>query len=310
MARYAVLDIGTNSIKFQIAEKQADGTWSAVLDQSEVSRLGANMQATGQITPEAMERNVKAIARMMAVTRAQNVDRVMAVGTMCLRTAQNAQEFLQRVKQECGLAIEVISGEEEARLSYLAVKAGIALHKGQVVMFDTGGGSTEFIFGKDEHIERRFSVNIGAVRYTEQMLVSDPVTQEEFTQAMQAIEHDLAEVHFDENIETLIGVGGGIVNLCAVKLQLTEYQPGLIHGSLLELCEVERQIDLYRSKTITERKQLPGLQPERADVILAGAMIVRTILKKAGVGSLIVSVRGLRHGVLLDRFRSNPPQAP
>jgi exopolyphosphatase/guanosine-5'-triphosphate,3'-diphosphate pyrophosphatase len=171
-----------------------------------------------------------------------------------------------------------------------------------VVMFDTGGGSTEFIFGKDEHIERRVSVNVGAVRYTEQLLVSDPVTQEEFTQAMKAIEHDLAEVHIAENIGTLIGVGGGIVNLCAVKLQLTVYQPDRIHGFRLELREVERQIELYRSKTIAERKQLPGLQPERADVILAGAMIVRTILQKAGVPSLLVSDRGLRHGVLLDRF--------
>jgi exopolyphosphatase/guanosine-5'-triphosphate,3'-diphosphate pyrophosphatase len=302
LARYAILDIGTNSIKFHLAEKQADGKWSTVLDQSEVSRLGANMQATGQITPEAMERNVKAIVRMMTVTRAQEVEQVVAVGTMCLRAAKNSQEFIQRVKQECGLTIEVISGEEEARLSYLAVQSGIVLPKGHVVMFDTGGGSTEFIFGKDEYIERRFSLNVGAVRYTEQMLVSDPVTQDEFTQALQRIEHDLAEVHVDETIDTLIGVGGGIVNLCAVKLQLTAYQPDLIHGARLELHEVERQIELYRSKTIVERKKIVGLQPARADVILAGAMIVRTILKKAGVWSLIVSGRGLRHGVLLDRF--------
>jgi exopolyphosphatase/guanosine-5'-triphosphate,3'-diphosphate pyrophosphatase len=302
MAKYAVIEVGTNSIKFHIAEKDAEGRWSVVLDTSEISRLGSGMQATGDISLAAMARNVNVIAEMIKVTREQGIDQVVAVGTMCLRTAKNAQEFVQRVKQKCSVTIEVISGEEEARLAYLAVKSGIGLKRGKLVIFDTGGGSTEFIFGRDEQIEKRLSVNVGAVRYTEQILVSDPVTQKEFDQAVAAIEHDFAGIQFDGNVKKLIGIGGGVTNLLAVRHQRAVYDPELIHGSTLELAEIDRQIDLYRSKTIAERRKIVGLQPERADVILAGAVIVRVIMKKAAVDSITVCDRGVRHGLILDRF--------
>ncbi len=302
MATYAVIDIGTNSVKFHIAEKYAEGAWSVVLDETNISRLGEGMQATGTISPEAMRRNIKSVSEMVQNARRHEVSEIAAVGTMCLRTAYNAQEFVAQVKEACDVTVEIISGEEEARLAYLAVKSGVGLQEGQVLIFDTGGGSTEFIFGKGEQIERRFSLNVGAVRYTEQFLCSDPVTQEEKEQAAAEIEKGLAYLTFTGEIHALIGIGGGVTNLSAVKHQLHAYDPDIVHGSALGLADIERQIHLYQSKTIAERKEIVGLQPKRADVILAGALIVRAIMKKAGVDSFTVSDRGLRHGLLVDRF--------
>jgi exopolyphosphatase/guanosine-5'-triphosphate,3'-diphosphate pyrophosphatase len=303
MAKYAVIDIGTNSIKFHIAEKDAEGTWSVVLDEANISRLGEGLQATGNISPEAMKRNVKAVSEMTEKARERGVSDIVAVGTMCLRTAQNAQEFVNRVKDACDVMVEIIPGEEEARLAYLAVKSGIGLKDGRLVIFDTGGGSTEFIFGKGDQIEKRFSLNVGAVRYTEQILVSDPVTQDELNNTIAAVEQDFAkDLQLEGTVDALVGMGGTVTNLSAVKHQLAQYDPDVIQGSVLKLEEIERQIALYQSRTVAERKEIVGLQPKRADVILAGAIIVHVIMKKAGVNAFTVSDRGLRHGLVVDRF--------
>ena len=302
MARYAVIDVGTNSIKCHIAEKTPDGKWREVLDLTEISRLGEGLQKTERINRESMERNVRVITDMMEIIHKHGVEDVVAVGTMCLRTAKNATEFIQRVQQTSGIMIEVIPGQEEAQLAYLAVKTGIQSEKGNILIFDSGGGSTEFIFGSNEHIETRFSLNIGAVLYTEQFLISDPVTEEEIEHVISSVKHNLRELHFQKNIDVLVGIGGTVTNLCAVKHQLTQYTPATIQGSILERREIERQIALYQSKTLEERKHIVGLQPKRADVILAGAIIVHEIMKKTGVDAFTVSARGLRHAVITDRF--------
>jgi len=275
MVKYAAIDIGTNSSKFHIAEKDEAGQWSVVLDESNISRLGEGLQATGKINPKAMERNVNVVSEMAHRAREQEVSDIVAVGTMCLRTARNAQEFVKRVKDACDVTVEIIPGEEEARLAYLAVKSGIGMQKGNLMIFDTGGGSTEFIFGKDAQIKKRFSLNVGAVRYTERILVSDPVTQDELNKTVAAVEQDFVEnLQFEGTVDTLVGMGGNVTNLSAVRHQLAQYDPEVIQGSVLELAEIERQITLYQSKTVAERKKIVGLQPKRADVILAGAIIV------------------------------------
>jgi len=303
MAKYAVIDIGTNSIKFHMAEKNADGQWSVVLDEANIARLGEGLQATGKISPKAMDRNVEAVVAMAQRAREHNVNDIAVVGTMCLRTAQNAQEFVTRVKDACDVTVEIIPGEEEARLAYLAVKSGIGLDKGNLTIFDTGGGSTEFIFGHDQQMKKRFSLNVGAVRYTEHILVSDPVTPDEVKQAVAAVEQDFAGgLQFDGPVDALVGMGGTVSNLSAVKHRLAQYDPDLIQGSVLTLEEIERQTALYQSKTIAERREIVGLQPKRADVILAGAIIVSVIMRKAGVNAFTVSDQGLRHGLIVDRF--------
>ena len=192
MSRQAVIDVGTNSVKFHVGELQADGTWATVADRAEVSRLGEGIQETGAIAPAAMERTVAAIAGMTEEAARLGVEGVTAVGTMGLRTAANSQEFLDLVKQRCGVTIEVISGADEGRIAYLAVQSGLGLGDGSLVIFDTGGGSSQFTFGQGTRVDRQFSLNVGAVRYTETFHLDQAVSPEDLNRAVAAIAADLS----------------------------------------------------------------------------------------------------------------------
>lgn len=302
MARFAVIDIGTNSIKFHIADRKDDGTWGVVLDRADLTRLGENLQATGEIGPEAMERNVTAIAGMVAEAAKEGVSAVAAVGTMALRTARNSKQFIDRVRERCGLAIEVIPGEEESRLSYLAVKSGIGLTNGSMVIFDTGGGSTEFVFGTGTAVLDRFSLNVGALRFTESFGLGSAVSPERLKEAIDAIGKDLERLDAAATPDALVGMGGTVTNIAGVRHRLAKYDPDIVQGSTIDKWEIDRQIELYSTRSVEDRRHVIGLQPKRADVILAGVCIVHTIMAKLHKDIFTVSDRGLRHGLLVDRF--------
>ncbi len=221
---------------------------------------------------------------------------------MGLRTAANSRAFLELVKDRCGVAIEVISGEEEARLAYLAVRSGIGLADGALVIFDSGGGSSQFTFGHGNQIDRQFSVNVGAVRYTERFGLDQAVSPDVLQQAQGAIAADLHSLDGARAPDALVGMGGAVTNIAAVMHGLSTYVPDVIQGSVIARAEIERQIEQYRKLPTESRRQVVGLQPKRAEVILAGLCIVRTILDKLNCSSLTVSDRGLRHGLLLERF--------
>src|SRR5271167_2930084 len=302
MPRYAVIDVGTNSMKFNVSERRDDGTWRTVVDRAEITRLGEGLEKTGEIGSEAMERTVSAIAAMAAEARDNGVTAIAAVGTMGMRMARNSQQFIDSVEQRCGVRIEIIPGEEEGRLAYLAVKAGLGLAEGSLAIFDTGGGSTQFTFGHGSVVEERFSLNVGAVRFTEKYGLAGVISQERLHAAIDAIASELARIDARPAPDTLVGMGGAITNIAAVKHQLAKYDPDVIQGSVIERTEVERQIELYCSRSLEERRAIVGLQPKRADVILAGACIVKLVMDKLGKDRLSVSDRGLRHGLLIDRF--------
>lgn len=302
MPRYAVIDVGTNSVKFNISERRLDGTWQTVMDRAEITRLGEGLEKTGEIGSEAMERTVSIIAAMVLQAREAGVAVIAAVGTMGMRTAHNSQQFIDMVEQRCGVRIETIPGTEEGRLAYLAVKAGLGLAEGSLVIFDTGGGSTQFTFGRGSNVEEQFSLNIGAVRFTEKYGLAGAISQEQLKVAQDAIASEFTRIDGRASPDALVGMGGAITNIAAVKHQMAKYDPDVIQGSVIERTEVERQIELYRSKTTDERRAIVGLQPKRADVILAGVCIVKIVMDKLGKDKLSVSDRGLRHGVLIDRF--------
>jgi exopolyphosphatase/guanosine-5'-triphosphate,3'-diphosphate pyrophosphatase len=304
MARYAVIDVGTNSVKFNVSERREDGTWRTVVDRAEITRLGEGLQETGEINSDAMERTVSAIGAMAAEAQDNEVTAIVAVGTMGLRTAGNSNQFIDAVQQRCGVRIEVIPGEEEGRLAYLAVKSGLGLAEGSLVIFDTGGGSTQFTFGRGASVEERFSLNVGAVRFTEEYGLGGMVSPAQLRTALDAIAADLARLGTGRSPDALVGMGGAITNIAAVKHGLAKYDPDIVQGSVIERAEIERQIELYRSRSLDDRRKIVGLQPKRADVILAGACIVMTVMDKLSKDELSVSDRGLRHGLLIDRFAS------
>jgi exopolyphosphatase / guanosine-5'-triphosphate,3'-diphosphate pyrophosphatase len=302
MPRFAVIDIGTNSVKFNIGERADDGTWRTIVDRADITRLGEGLEKTGEISSDAMERTVAAIAAMVDEAHKNNVAAIAAVGTMGMRTARNSQQFINAVEQRCGVKIEVITGDEEGRLAYIAVKSGLGLGEGSLAIFDTGGGSSQFTFGHASTVQERFSVNVGAVRYTEKYRLADMVTAEQLNAVLAALAADLAKLDNRPVPDALVGMGGAITNMAAVKHGMAKYDPAIIQGSVIERAEVERQIQMYSSKSLEQRRAIVGLQPKRADVILAGACIVKTVMDKLRKDSLSVSDRGLRHGLLIDRF--------
>jgi exopolyphosphatase / guanosine-5'-triphosphate,3'-diphosphate pyrophosphatase len=224
------------------------------------------------------------------------------VGTAGMRMAENSQELIDAVRQRCGITIEVLSGEEESRIAYLGVKAGIGEVAGSIVVFDTGGGSSQFTFGQGDEVAERFSVNVGAVRYTERFGLDQAVSDEELEAAMQAIAEDLERLDGRPAPDAVVALGGAVTNLAAVKHEMATYDPDVIQGTVLERSEIDRQIQLYRERSADQRRSIVGLQPKRAEVILAGACVVRTVMGKLQRESLTVSDRGLRHGLVAERF--------
>ena len=300
--RYAVIDVGTNSVKFHVGERSADGTWTTVVDRAEVTRLGEGLDESGELQEQPMDRTVEAIAGMAEEARRDGVEEIAAVGTAGLRIASNSRAFLDAVRERTGIEVEVISGEEESRLAYVAARSVLGAARGAVVVFDTGGGSSQFTFGRGDEVDERFSVNVGAVRFTERFGLDGPVDEDTLAAARDAIAADLARLDARPTPDALVGMGGAVTNIAAVKHALATYDPNVVQGTVLDVAELERQIELYRTRTADERRELVGLQPKRADIILAGACIVRTVLDKLGADALTVSDRALRHGLIVDRF--------
>ena len=301
--RYAAIDVGTNSVKLHVGELLDDGEWRTVVDRSEITRLGEGVHETGRLGEEPLRRTVDAIAELAGVARQDRRggdrgrgDGGPAPGVQLGRVPRAA------VRERAGVEVEVISGEEEARLSYLAAAEALHLGEGRLGVFETGGGSSQFTFGEGGRVEERFSLDLGAVPVTERFGLDQAVDEETVAAARAEIASQLGALEGRPPLDVLAGIGGAITNLAGVQLGLERYEPGRVRGLELEAAEVDRQIELYRTRDAEERRSIRGLQPKRAEVILAGACIVRTVLAELRRDSLTVSDQGLRHGVLLERF--------
>jgi exopolyphosphatase/guanosine-5'-triphosphate,3'-diphosphate pyrophosphatase len=299
---FAVIDAGTNSIKFHIGEREPGGAWRTVVDRAEVARMGEGFGQDRVITAAALERVVAAIQGMVDEARRHGVAAIAAVGTAGLRIASNSADAVAAIAARTGVQIEVISGEDEGRLAYLGARSGLGAFAGSLVVFDTGGGSSQFTFGQDSRVDERFSVEVGAVKYTERFRLDEVVSPVVLREAMQAISADLSRIDGRAVPDQLVAMGGVVTNMTAVKHQLAKYDPAIVQGTVLNRAEIDRQIELYRSQDAAARRAIVGLQPKREEVILAGACIVRTVMEKLGKDSLTVSDRGLRHGLLAERF--------
>lgn len=296
MRRLAAIDIGTNTILLLVADIGEDGRIFPLQDMERTTRLGQGLAKTGRLNPESLEKSLQVIDTYLTICRDMGVDQILMVGTSALRQAENTYDLLDSVHRHSGLTIQIISGDNEARLSYLAVEKEMGQGSPLLVM-DIGGGSVEFIVGKKERISDLYSLDIGAVRLTESFLRSDPVTEEEFQQMMEHITQNLHSLAITTP-KQVVGLGGTITTISAVHKGNNRVDPSLIHGSLLSHEDVNQQVFLYKKMSQNQRFRVPGLPRERADVILAGAAILMGAINILGFEGLIVSCHGLRYGLL------------
>jgi exopolyphosphatase/guanosine-5'-triphosphate,3'-diphosphate pyrophosphatase len=301
-SRFAVIDVGTNSVKFLLGDRRENGDLDTVAETAVVTRLGEGLTETGELMPAAMTRTADAIEGLVSEARASGPVAIVAVGTAGLRQAPNRQTFLDAVNERCGVVVEVISGTEEARLAYRAAVSTLPLAGDRLLVFDSGGGSSQFTQGTAAAIEEQFSLDIGAVSVTERFGLADAVPRATVENALSALQADFERLRDHPRPDLVIAIGGTSTNLAAHRHRLESYDADVVHGTVLDLAEVDRQIEILRQLPAEGRRELPGLQPARAEVILAGACIVRTILTITGQDRLIVSDRGLRHGVAVERF--------
>jgi exopolyphosphatase / guanosine-5'-triphosphate,3'-diphosphate pyrophosphatase len=303
-AKVAAIDIGTNSVLLVIAAAGADGP-RPLLERATITRMGEGVDKTRRLAPAAVTRNLECLRAYADDLRAHGSPRLDVVGTSALRDAEGASAFLDEAERILGVRPRVIAGDEEARLTFRGALSGLRL-AGKLLVFDIGGGSTELIVGEATGVappESRVSLDIGSVRLFERHVRSDPPQLLEVAEIEADIERalasagPLARVHAHEPL-TLVGVAGTVTTLKALELGLEPYDPARVHGAVLTLSAVEALCSKLTSLPLAERQRLPGLQPKRADVIVAGALIVRDLLRRAGALQAIVSDRGVRFGLL------------
>jgi exopolyphosphatase / guanosine-5'-triphosphate,3'-diphosphate pyrophosphatase len=300
--RSAFFDVGTNTILCVIAEIRDTGRFRVLDDMAEITRLGQGVDKTRRISAAGEARSLAVLQRYHRRCENLGVDEIIAVGTSALRDAENSREVCARFKDELGFDIRVISGAEEAAYSFLAVQRGLALSDQQILVIDIGGGSTEFISGNRDGISQSLSTDLGTVRLTERFLPSDPVVSEEVKRMNATIDqelHCLSAGGLDiRSPFTLVGIAGTFTTLAAMEKNLTRYSHRDVHGSTLTLEAISRQLERLERRSVVQRRRLPGLEPQRADVIFAGACLLVRVMNRLRADRIIVSDQGVRYGLL------------
>lgn len=301
LKRVASIDIGTNTILLLIA-KVEEGKVNPLFEIETVARLGEGVQKNGILLKEAMDRGLQTLAQYLKWCQELEVQKVFAAGTSALREAKNSEDFLNLVKEKLDLPIEVISGEEEAQLSFLAVAKDLGELKEPILVVDVGGGSTEFILGKGDQISQWISLPLGSVRFTEEFLRSDPVQEEEWEKMERKIQGYLVNIPHSQEPISMVAVGGTATTLASVEQGLEDFIAEKIHHFVLGKEALKNQLLLYRSKTIDERRKISGLPIARADVILAGGAILYQAMEELKCPSVLISCHGVRYGLLYKKL--------
>ncbi|MGZ4310162.1 MAG: Ppx/GppA phosphatase family protein [Gaiellaceae bacterium] len=293
--RVGVIDLGTNSTRLLVADVE-DGHVDEVARDTTITRLGEGVDERRQLLPVAVARVRNVLSGYRRELERLGAERVLVLATSSVRDAENGEAFLGEIEWSYGFTTRLLSGEEEAELTRRGVAGGRELDPDALVL-DIGGGSTELITESE-----RISLDVGSVRLTERFLRSDPPTGEELAAAANAVRELLPELEPKE----AIGVAGTITSLAA--LELGEYDPERVDGYRLSRAAVEAQLERLASLTVAERRELPGLDPERAPVIGAGAVILDEVMKRYDLAELEVSERDLLHGAALEAAQLPEPQ--
>ena len=297
--RLAAFDVGTNTVLMLVAEPQADGSVRRVLDLQRITRLGQGVDSNHRLDPQAALRTLDTIAEFTEQARAVGAEKILAVGTATLRDASDGESFIHRLRERTGIELEIVSGEAEAWLSYLAVTHGLKLDTSKrILIVDIGGGSTEFIRAEPGAKLQMVSLQIGSVRLTERVIHHDPPTAREAADLRIAIDEALQTLGWELKPDVMVGIAGTVTTACTVALELETYDPDRVHGYRLSRKEVERVLGLFGSLPLEERRKLKGLEPARADVIFAGTAILERVMSECEADYIMVSDQGVRWGLI------------
>ncbi len=305
----AAIDMGTNSIHMVIVRVQPSfPAFTIIARERDTVRLGDRCFETGNLKPELMDRAIASLRRCQQLAASYNAEQLIAVATSAVREANNGREFLQRIQQELNLSVDLISGQEEARRIYLGVLSGMELNNQPHVIVDIGGGSTELILG-DSH-EPRFlsSTKVGAVRLTAEYVTTDPISNEQFSY-LHAYIRGMLERPVDElkanlgkgEMVRLIGTSGTIETLASIHARAKlGTVPSSLSGYLLTRDDVAELLQKFSSLNYQQRCEIPGLSTQRAEIIIAGTMILYEVMTMLDLDSLAIGERALREGMIVD----------
>ncbi len=296
MIRVGAVDMGTNSTRLLVADVDG-GSLSEVERLLRITRLGDRVDADGRLSDAGMER-VHAVLDGYARTAGEHgAERVLATATSAVRDAANGGAFLAEVERRHGFETRLLTGREEAELTYRGVTSRLAAGPGTLVC-DIGGGSTELVLGGPDGVVDAVSLDIGCVRMSERCLRSDPPAEAEIA-ALRATVAALLPTGIAGRAETLVGVAGTVTTLATIDLGLDREIPERIDGHVLPAATVEALLGQLAALPLAERREVRGLMPERAPTIVAGAAIAAEVLRAAGAGEMIVSERDILHGAAL-----------
>lgn len=303
MSITAVIDVGTNSVKVLVADGGRD-----LLRALETTRLGEGLAGSGVLSPAAMERTAAAVSGFAARARELGAGTVTVVGTAACRRAGNTAELTARIEQECGLGLTVLTGEQEASLSFTGALRRLPRIAGNTLVVDIGGGSTELTVGVDEP-HRAASIPVGAVTATESDLTTDPPRPEDLTNVIGAVQDELEELgrlHPEMlTASRVVGIAGTIVTVAAVEIGQAVFDEEALHGFVLTREAAEDVFRTLATESLADRVRNPGLPRERADIIVAGCCILVGVMRRLQLQEITVSTGSLRDGVI-ERGRLGP----
>ena len=302
--RLAAIDIGTLTCRLLVAEVNLPDEFKEMDADRRILRLGEGVDHHKRLSTDAMDRVVGTLKEWKERTANYDLDALAIVATSAVRESENRQEFLTRVKQETGWDVEILTGEEEARRTLLGIRFGLPSTIAEFIGLDIGGGSTECILDRNGQLPKVISVDLGVVRLLERVFHHDPPSAQDFQNAEACIDEQLAKVvqafGVVQNIP-LVGTAGTITTLAAMAQSLKQYDRTRVHNYELTLSTVKSLEKDLITKTGSERLGMPGLEPGREFVILAGTVILRRMMEAFGVSECLVSDFGLREGILVDK---------
>lgn len=304
--KFASIDIGTNSMRLLIADYEEQ--FLSRKKYTNITRIGKGVDQNGFISEEAIDRNILALKEFVDMAKKEECEDIYVMGTSALRDSKNKEDFLTRAKNEAGVSVDIITGENEASLGFYGVASDLE-ESGKVLILDIGGGSTEFILGdKKGGIIFSKSEDIGSVRLTEKFIKNDPVLEDELLKMQEYITDvtdNTVSILKKYHIDKLIGIGGTATTLSSMVQQLEVYDMQKVHHSIVDISEVEAMIEILKSKTLDERMMIKGLDPKRADVITAGLTILYALMNALDMKEIMISEYDNLEGLVYTKQREN-----